>query len=337
VIERNAEAQRQLIEDLLDISRITTGRLRLEVRPVHLVDVVNAALDAARPAGAAKEIQLEPLLDPRAGPIAGDPDRLQQVVWNLLSNALKFTPTRGRVQVRLERIGSHVAIVVSDTGQGILPDVLPHVFEMFRQGDSGTTRRTGGLGLGLALVKHIVELHGGSVHADSAGPGQGATFRVELPLMIQKRVAGRDGIHPTAPSRVAVTREPRLGGIRVLLLDDDHDSVELLGRVLVDHEAVVRTAGSVAEAFDVLESWRPDIIVSDIEMRHADGYAFIERLRAMPAELGGAIPAIAVTAYGRAQDRVRALTAGFESHIPRPVEPAELLAVVSSLARSMRH
>jgi CheY-like chemotaxis protein len=234
-------------------------------------------------------------------------------------------------------VNSQVDVVVSDTGQGILPEMLPHVFEMFRQGDTGTTRRTGGLGLGLALVKHIVELHGGSVEADSAGPGQGATFRVKLPIMIQKQLPHIDRIHPTADSRVAIAREPRLAGIRVLLVDDDRDSVELLGRVLADHDAVVRTAGSVPEAFDVLADWKPDIVVSDIEMPHTDGYAFIERLRAVPAELGGAIPAVAVTAYGRAQDRVRALTAGFDSHIPKPVEPAELLAVVASLARSMRH
>jgi CheY-like chemotaxis protein len=254
-----------------------------------------------------------------------------------LSNALKFTPRHGRVQVRLERASSHVDVVVSDTGKGILPDVLPHVFEMFRQGESGTTRRTGGLGLGLALVKHIVELHGGSVDAQSAGEGQGATFRVSLPVMAQRHAARPERVHPTADSRVPVGSEPRLAGIRVLLVDDDADSVELLGRVLADHDATVQSAGSAAGALDVIRDWKPDLVISDIEMPDTDGYELIRRLRALPAELGGTTPAIAVTAYGRAQDRVRALTAGFDSHIPKPVEPAELLAVVSSLARSFRH
>jgi PAS domain S-box-containing protein len=335
VIARNAQAQTQLIEDLLDIGRITSGKLRLDIRAVDLRDVITAALDAVRPAAEAKEIRLQPALDPRAGPISGDPGRLQQVVWNLLTNAIKFTPRHGRVQVRLERVASHVEIVVSDTGTGIGADVLPHVFEMFRQAEGGSTRGSSGLGLGLALVKQLVEHHGGTVQALSAGLGRGATFRVMLPLMVHVEPASAEREHPTAPTGAAPRAGITISGVRVLVVDDDRDAVEVIERVLAGHGAEVRTARSAAEAFEVLAAWKPNVVLSDIDMPGEDGYGFIERLRALPREQGGAIPAVAVTAYGRAQDRVRALTSGFESHVPKPVEPAELVAVVATLARAL--
>ncbi|MGH7319393.1 MAG: ATP-binding protein, partial [Candidatus Rokuibacteriota bacterium] len=332
VIERNARAQSQLIEDLLDVSRIITGKLRLDVRPVDLVAVVNAAIDAVRPAATAKEIRLQSILDPKAGPIAGDPDRLQQVMWNLLSNAVKFTSNRGRVQVRLERINSHVEVVVSDTGCGIGEDVLPYVFDRFRQADSTSSRRHGGLGLGLALVKHLVELHGGAVRAESAGVDRGATFVVKLPLMAQLAPEATAREHPTTRRVESPVEFSAISGLRLLIVDDEPETLELFTRLFRQHGAEVVAAKSAAEALDQLAAGLPDVLICDIEMPGEDGYSLIRKVRALGLKEGGSVPAVAVTAYGSVDDRIRLLAAGFQMHVPKPVEPAELVTVVASVA-----
>jgi PAS domain S-box-containing protein len=332
-IVRNASAQVQLIDDLLDISRVITGKMRLDVRPVDLRNVIEAAIDSVRPAAEAKDIGIRSVLDPRAGPVTGDPDRLQQVVWNLLMNAVKFTPRGGRVQVHLQRVNSHVEIVVSDTGRGISAGVLPYVFDRFRQGDSSSTRVHTGLGLGLALVKHFVELHGGIVTAQSLGEGQGATFVVTLPLSIAEIAPGpAPRQHPTAVSPTLPANTPRLDGIRVLVVDDDKDAVSLAAAILGHAGATVRTCRSAPEAFAAFHHWRPDVLVSDIEMPDEDGYALIRKIRALDSEAGGKTPAVAVTAYGRVQDRMLALTAGFSMHVPKPVDPGELTTIIASVA-----
>ena len=356
IIERNTRAQVQLIEDLLDVSRITSGKLRLDVRPVDLVGVIRGALDAVHPAADARGVRVESVLDPRAGPVPGDPNRLQQVVWNLLSNAIKFTPRGGKVQARLERVHSHVEITVADTGQGIAAEFLPHVFERFRQADSSSTRTHQGLGLGLAITRHLVELHGGSIHAASAGPGQGATLVVQLPLLVvhaeTPAVATAGGgadfaradptaapgatIPTTAVADPAPTPPGELTGVRVLAIDDDADARHLLARVLGRQGAEVRLAGSVAEGFATVGRERPDVVLCDIEMPGEDGYSFINRLRALPTDEGGGIPAVALTAYARGEDRTRALLAGFDLHLSKPVAPVELVAVVASFARRRR-
>jgi signal transduction histidine kinase/CheY-like chemotaxis protein len=332
-IERNARAQSQLIEDLLDISRIVSGKLRLEVRIMDPITVVEAAIEAMRPAAAVKELALVTDLDPRAGPVWGDPDRLQQVVWNLLSNAIKFTPKGGRIEVSLRQIDANVEIAVSDTGQGIAPALLPHVFERFRQADSSSTRSQGGLGIGLALVRHLVELHGGIVTAESAGVGRGATFRARLPLV---RPTGEDDVRPALRLLGPAPGLSSLTGIRVLVVDDEHDTLEMFDGILAVAGAEVRRATGTAPAIALLEHWRPDVIVSDIEMPHENGYAFIRRLRALSPEAGGTVPAVAVTAYGGVVDRIRVLSAGFQMHVPKPVEPAELIAAVAALAEAAR-
>jgi signal transduction histidine kinase/ActR/RegA family two-component response regulator len=332
-IERNASAQVRLVEDLLDVSRIVTGQMRLDVRAVDLPAVINAALDSVRPAAQAKDIRLDSHQDPGVGPVAGDPDRLQQVVWNLAVNAVKFTPAGGRVRVVLRRAGNTAEIEVSDTGRGIGADMLPHVFDRFRQADSTTTRAHGGLGLGLALARHLVELHGGTVKAASPGPDQGATFTVTLPMGrgLADGVPGDEAV-AAAPS---VPRSPRAGalaGLRVLLLDDAPDSLELLSMMLGDAGATLRTCTSVRQALAAVAEFRPDVVLADIEMPGEDGYAFIRALRGRPPEAGGQTPAAAVTAYDRAEDRRRALAAGFDRHCPKPVDPAEIVAVVATLA-----
>jgi CheY-like chemotaxis protein/two-component sensor histidine kinase len=331
-IIRNANAQVQLIDDLLDISRVVSGKMRLDVRRVDLKGVVESALDAVRPAAEAKAIQLQTVLDPRAGPVTGDSARLEQVVWNLLMNAVKFTPRGGRIQVHLQRVNSHVEVVVSDTGQGIAPDVLPFIFDRFRQGDSSTTRAHGGLGLGLALVKHLIELHGGTVAAHSPGEGRGATFVVDLPLTIAAFPAeSGDRRHPAARSS-DLSGGARLDDLRILVVDDDRDAVDLASAILVRAGANVKSAGSAREALESFRSWRPDVVVSDIEMPEEDGYTFIRKIRALDTQDGSEIPAIALTAYGRTQDRVLALTAGYNMHVPKPVDPAELTTIIASLA-----
>ena len=330
VIERNAAAQVKLIEDLLDVSRIVTGKMRLDVRLVDLGAAVESAIDSVRHAAEVKDIRLVSVLDPRAGPVAGDPDRLRQVVWNLLSNAIKFTMKGGRVQVRLARVGARARITVSDTGAGLTPELLPHLFERFWQGDSTPTRRHGGLGLGLALVKHIVELHGGAVHAESAGRGLGAAFTVELPVAL-----GTTPALPlvTAPGAGVGLPPVSLKGLRVLVVDDDRDTLDLFTRVLTETGAELRTASSSEEAMTVFGAWRPSLLISDIEMPDEDGYALIRRVRALDPANGGDVPAVAVTAYSRTEDRVRLLAAGYNMHVPKPVEPAELMVVLATLAR----
>jgi signal transduction histidine kinase/ActR/RegA family two-component response regulator len=333
VIERNARAQTQLIEDLLDMSRIISGKMRLDIQSVDPGSFVEAAIGTVRPAVEAKGIRLSTLLDPGAGPINGDPNRLQQVVWNLLSNAVKFTAREGRIQVVLERVNSHIEIAVADTGVGIKPEFLPHVFDRFRQEKPSLTRPATGLGLGLSIVKHLVELHGGSVHAISAGEGQGATFTVCLPLTVLQR-DGEPGsrLHPRGTSRTSpLFRPPDLSGIKVLVVDDQPDARDMIRRVLEDCEADVATAGSAAEALRAMEEGRPDVLVSDIGMPDVDGYELLRRIRALGPGPGGHLPAIALTAFARSEDRTRALRAGFLAHVVKPVEPSELLATVASV------
>jgi PAS domain S-box-containing protein len=335
-IYRNAASQAQLIDDLLDISRIVTGRLRIDARPVDLASVVEAAVAGVRPAAAAKSLTLRVEADPRAGAVSGDPERLQQVVWNLLTNAVKFTPKGGRVEVRLARAGARVEVAVADTGAGIEPDFLPHVFERFRQADMGTTRRHGGLGLGLAIVHRLVDLHGGSAHAESEGRGRGSTFRVLLPA--SERGADAQGGETEPATTAAATDGGAAGslhsleGLRVLAVDDEADARQLVAEILGRCGAQVRTAASVGEALEALGAWRPDVILSDIGMPYGDGYALIERVRALPPEQGGETPAAALTAYAGAEDRGRVLSSGYQAHLPKPIEPARLSAVVAKLA-----
>lgn len=335
-IERNARAQNQLINDLLDVSRIITGKIRLNVRPVVLISVIEAAVDSIRPAAEAKNIRIQSLLDPAAGPVSGDPDRLQQVFWNLLSNAVKFTSKGGRVQVRLERINSHVEITVSDTGQGISSEFLPYVFERLQQADSSTTRAHGGLGLGLAIVRHLVELHGGSVHATSAGEGKGATFMVNLPVTIFRlEPTTLERVHPTVSDTVPPIKTPKLTGLKVLVVDDEIDARELLATLLQQSGAEVIVAASAQEALERITQCtveqRPDVLVSDIGMPGEDGYTLIRQVRALAPDKGGRIPAIALTAYARTEDRIKALASGFQSHVPKPVEPTEFVTVLANL------
>jgi PAS domain S-box-containing protein len=336
-IERNARAQTQLIEDLLDISRIITGRMRLDIQPVEVPVVIQAVVDAIRPAADAKEIRLQVVLDPTAGPVSGDPSRLQQVVWNLLSNAVKFTPKGGRVQVRLERVNSRVEITVSDSGQGISPEFLPYVFDRFRQADSSYNRIHGGLGLGLAIVRQLVELHGGAVEVQSAGEGYGASFTVKLPIAVSKDVARyrAGGLEQKEPalSSGAPERFLRLDPLRLLIVDDEADAREMVKTILEECGAEVQAARSAAEGFEILKEWGPDVIISDIEMPHEDGYSLITRLRALSIEEGGQTPAIALTAHARDEDRLRALSSGFDGHVSKPMDAAELVTVIANLAR----
>jgi PAS domain S-box-containing protein len=332
-IERNARAQSQLIDDLLDVSRIITGNLRLDVRQVEPGSFIGAAVEALRPAAEAKGVRIQKAMDTGVVSVAGDPARLQQVVWNLLSNAIKFTPKGGRVQVRLERIDSHIEIAVSDTGVGIRAEFLPHVFDRFRQADQKTTRHHGGLGLGLSIVRHLVELHGGTVEADSPGEGQGATFVVKLPVVSvyqKETLAGR--AHPAAGAEPpAYVCPERLDGLKVLVVDDEVDARELLKVGIGQCGAEVATAGSAREALATLDETRPDLLISDIGMPGEDGYELIRKVRALPAGRGGKVPAIALTAYARTEDRLRALRAGYQMHVCKPVELAELVAVMASL------
>jgi CheY-like chemotaxis protein len=329
VIERNVRVQTQLIEDLLDVSRIVTGKLRVEVRPIELVPVIEAGLDAVRPSADAKEIALAVELEPRAVRVLGDPDRLQQVVWNLASNAVKFTPRGGRVQVSLRQTDSHILLVVHDSGKGIPADFLPHVFERFRQADSTSTRKYGGLGLGLAIVRHLVELHGGTVQAESGGLDQGATFTVRLPLLeaAQPSARGAGAAEGAGEDGAAVN----LGGVRVLLVDDETDSRDFLSMTLRQYGAEVTALGTAEEAVSALQRERPDVLVSDIAMPGEDGYALIRRVRALGAERGGQVPAAALTAYAKGEDTTRALSAGYQVHLPKPVEPTELATAVATL------
>jgi PAS domain S-box-containing protein len=331
-IERNAKVQAQLIEDILDASRIVTGKLRLDVRPVELATVVDAAIDSVRPAAEAKGIQIETILDPAAGPVSGDVNRLQQIVWNLVSNAVKFTGKDGRVEVRLLRAPPNIEIVVSDTGQGISSEFLPYVFDRFRQADATSTRRHGGLGLGLAIVRHLVEMHGGTVVANSPGEEQGATFVVSLPMLVAR---GHTGELQRKAAAAGVSLEPtlRLDGVKVMVVDDEVDTREMLRIMIGQLGAEVKICASSTEAVRLFGEWKPDVIVSDIEMPGEDGYELIRKVRLAEKSNGnGNVSAVALTAYGRIEDRLRALAAGYQMHISKPAEPAELAAVIASLA-----
>jgi PAS domain S-box-containing protein len=329
-IERNARSQSQLINDLLDVSRIITGKLHLEMRELDLTEIIAAAIDAVRPAAQAKDISLRLALDPDAGIVSGDSDRLQQVIWNLLTNAVKFTPNGGDVLVRLSRIGSQAEIAVVDSGKGIDGDFLPIVFDRFRQADQSSTRRYGGLGLGLSIVRQLVELHGGSVSARSEGENRGSTFLVRLPLAPREDTQKADV--PVAIG--ALSAAPSLSHLRALVVDDETDTRELLRAVLESSGSQVRTASSAPEALELFEQWRPDVLLSDIGMPGENGYSLIRKIRAAEAKNAAqAVPAIALTAYAREDDREQALEAGFQKHVTKPVEPAALLSVIDDLCR----
>ena len=328
-IERNARAQAQLIDDLLDVSRILTGKLRLNLRGVELAEVIASALDASLPAAQAKNLRIESQIDNHASLISGDPARVQQIVWNLLSNAIKFTPRGGTVWVRLQRVHSSVRVEIEDNGQGIASEFLHHVFDRFRQADSSSTRSHGGLGIGLGLVRHLAELHGATVEVESPGTGKGATFRVDFPLM---------AVRP-APSAPAVTtqvlsstnRPQLLAGLHVLVVDDEPDARKLVETVLIQHGATIRSADSVPDALKEMEHNAFDVLISDIGMPGENGYALIRHVRAQEQESGVFLPAVALTAYASVEDRMQAHLAGFQVHVPKPIEPAELVAVVASL------
>lgn len=340
-VERSARAQNRIISDLLDVSRIINGQLHLNVKTLKLAPVIEAGVEAVRPAADAKGISIQMALDRHAGPIAGDPDRLQQIVWNLISNAIKFTPNGGIVQVRLEDVGLHAEIIVSDTGTGIGPDFLPFVFDRFRQADSSSTRKQGGLGLGLAIVRHLVELHGGTVHARSDGEGEGATFVVKLPLMASRITeVNEQPEHPAAErKRLTLDCPSQLKGLRVLVVEEEAIARDLVSAILAECEAEVKTAVSSSEALAILgdcAQWLPDVVISDIEMADSDGYELMRRVQSLPAEGGGCVPAVALTSYARAEDRMKALAAGFQMHVPKPVEAAELVTVLGSVTGRLR-
>ena len=334
-IERNAMAQAQLIEDLLDVSRVITGKLRLDARPFNLTSVVENAVEAVRPSAQSKSIALELRLIDDVGTISGDPDRLQQVIWNLLTNAIKFTPERGRVEVRLEQVDSSAHITVSDTGVGISPEFLPFVFERFRQADSSSTRSYSGLGLGLALARHLVEMHGGTVEAESAGAGAGATFKVHIPLNQTSTLGWRVPVLQTnsVSPIVELDQAHQLKGMRVLVVDDEFDARELLTAALSQAGAQVTACESAADALSALKHNDYDVLISDIGMPEEDGYTLINKVRALSKERARQIPALALTAYARDEDRRRALAAGFQTHVPKPIEPSRLVEMVSHMAR----
>jgi PAS domain S-box-containing protein len=336
IIERNAAAQAQLIEDLLDVSRIVTGKLQVTLRSIDAIGpIVQGVVDSFRPSAQARQIALRAKIDPLAGPVAGDRDRLQQVIWNLVSNAVKFTPAGGCVDVSCEQTDGWIEIRVRDTGKGISRDFLPHVFDRFRQADTSTTRMYGGLGLGLSIVRHLVEVHGGSVRAESAGDGRGATFRVRLPI------AGATATDAqTAPTRIEAqapnTEWSAILGLRVLLVEDDDDTRNMLTILLEAHGAVVQGAPSATAAVEALEHAQPDIVICDIGLPGTSGLDLIRMIRSLPVERGGGVPALALTAYASVSDRERALAAGFQEHLPKPVEPSALAAAVAQLARPTR-
>jgi PAS domain S-box-containing protein len=331
-IERNAQSQKKLIGDILDISRIIRGKIRINTYPIHLDHIISSVIENVRPTADLKEIQIESMLDPSVASVMGDPERLQQIVWNLLSNAIKFTPQGGRIEVRLEQgTGEswgcpYAQIVVRDTGKGISPDFLPYVFEYFRQADGTTTRPHGGLGLGLAIVRQLVEMHNGVVYATSEGEGKGATFIVQLPMIHSQPK------QPHEKYRVVLDDFPALDGLRVVVVDDSADTLELIAFILEQCRAQVRTATSVDQAIQAIAQLKPDILISDIGMPDEDGYSLIRQVRTLEVDQGKPILAVALTAFAREEDRTRTLDAGFQMHLPKPIEPAELVAVVANLA-----
>jgi PAS domain S-box-containing protein len=330
VIERNVRAQTQLVDDLLDMSRIISGQMRFDVQPVMPYAFVHGAIESARPAASARGVQLDATLDPAAGPVSADASRLQQVVWNLISNAIKFTPRGGHVEVTLERVNSNIQICVADSGIGIQPDFLPHIFERFRQADASTTRKHGGLGLGLSIVRHIVELHGGTVAANSDGQDKGAAFRVKLPLVASRWNPNRFGERPPSSQRLSmpsVTAD--LSNLNILVVDDDPDSRDLVHRLLSECGAAATAVASAAEALTAVRNHRPDILISDIGMPETDGYQLLRSLR---TNNEFRFPAIALTAFARSEDRTHALLAGYVAHVSKPVEAAELIATVAAVS-----
>ncbi len=333
VIERNVHLQVQMVDDLLDMSRIVSGKLRIDVQELDPREVILAAISSIQPAADAKNIRIQSILDPLTSPIRGDPNRLQQVIWNLLSNAVKFTPKGGRIQVLLERINSHIEITVSDTGPGIAPEFLAHVFDRFTQADASTTRRYGGLGLGLAIVKHLTEIHGGTVRVKSPGEGMGATFVIELPTPIAHPPRD-DGPreHPSTLGEPQQVEFNSLSGITILAVDDEADARQIVKLVLEEHGAVVDTAASAGEGLELLKQRRYNVILSDLGMPDEDGYTFIGKVRELGSDRGGNTPAAALTAFARSDDRTRIFKAGYQMHIAKPVEPVELVASVATLA-----
>jgi PAS domain S-box-containing protein len=335
-IARNARFQAQLIDDLLEVSRIITGKLRLEFNPCELRPVIEAVVESFRPTAEAKAVRLDLWLEPDVALIYGDVDRLRQVIWNLLSNAVKFTPRNGSVQVKLQRTESHVVIAVSDSGKGIKLDFLPHIFERFSQADGSTTREHGGLGLGLAIVRHLVELHGGTVRAESPGEGLGSTFIVSLPLIeasdTQVQAPKFQGDDLVVADAKRIAHSPSLDGLRLLVVDDELDFRELVTVMLGHYGAVVKAAASAAEALVYIENWKPDVLVADIGMSGEDGYGLIRKVRALSSESGGNTPALALTAYTRPEDRLHALSAGYQIHLAKPITGPELAAAVANLA-----
>jgi PAS domain S-box-containing protein len=336
IIERNAEAQQQLIEDVLDVSRIVTGKLRLDLRPVELLPLVLAAVDAVSPAAEAKNIQLSVNAAPEANLVSADPSRLQQVFWNLLTNAIKFTPKGGKVEVGLERAGESVRVSVSDTGVGIAKEFLPHVFDRFRQAESTSSRHYSGLGLGLAVVRHLVEQHGGTVSAESRGANQGSTFTIELPLLVHNWNGSELERQNKGEHARRVDSSDSLKGVRALIVEDESDTRELLAVLLRQHGAQVTTSGAAAEALAALRHEPPDVLLSDIGMPGEDGYWLIKQVRGLEAERGGMVPAVALTAYSTEADRERALAAGFQAYVSKPIESAALINAVADVARRPR-
>jgi PAS domain S-box-containing protein len=329
-IERNARAQAQLVSDLLDISRVITGKLRINARPVDIMNSLESALESIHPAAEAKQITIDVQGEPYATVVTGDADRLQQVLWNLLSNAIKFTPRLGRVSVRIARMDSHLEVTITDSGIGIPKDFLPLIFDRFTQADTTSARKHSGLGLGLAIVRHIVELHGGTVAAESEGEGKGSTFRITLPvraLQLQEAHA-----QPVTVPIDTIAKDIVLNGLRIMVVDDEDETREMLNIMLSSHGAEVLTVASGTEALAQIEEWKPAIVVSDIGMPVMDGYMFMKRVRALDSKQRS-VPAIALTAYARAEDRLRALAAGFQMHVPKPVEASELVMVIASLVR----
>ncbi|MBO0727472.1 MAG: response regulator, partial [Blastocatellia bacterium] len=336
IIERNSQAQARLIEDLLDVSRIVSGKLSVQMRPVAMNSTVQGVVADMRPSAEAKGIDLR-LIEDEEIKLVGDADRLQQVVWNLLSNAIKFTPEGGRIEVELKRRGERAELRVSDTGRGVSPEFLPHVFDRFSQATGGDSRARAGLGLGLTIVRYIVEAHGGSVNAESAGVGQGAAFTCIFPLAgAEQEAVPAVEIQNPQLAHLEVNKEQSLKGVKVLVVDDDEDARDVLRAALNSYGAEVTTVTGAPQALDAIASEDIDVLVSDINMPGMDGYELIRRVRSMAPEEGGQIPAVALTAYARAEDRMRALQSGYQTHVPKPVEPAELEIVVATLARSFK-
>ena len=339
VIERNAKAQAEIISDILDVSRIITGKLRIDARPIELEPIIRAAVDTLQLAANAKRISISLSLDSDAGAVVGDPDRLQQIIWNLVANAIKFTPEGGKAEVSLRRVDSNVELSVSDNGSGISSDFLPHVFERFRQADSSTTRTHGGLGLGLAIVRHLVELHGGSVVAESEGPGKGSRFTVLLPVQSAAPELPSDSpaeLAEKVEGSVSAGEQVELNGLRVLLVDDEPDTLEVLRVILNGFGANVRSTSSAADALETFLQWKPDVLVSDLGMPDEDGFTLIGRVRALTPEQGCDTPAAALTAHVGDADRNKALAAGYQTHLKKPVDPDRLAAVVARLGKKTK-